>query len=57
MVTIIQKGTSKEKIQSILAQRNKRRGRKGVDVMKYCGLIQLKEDPVSLQKRWRDEWE
>ena len=56
MVTVIQKGTSKEKIQSILDQR-KRRRKKGVDLKKYCGLIQLKEDPVSLQKRWRDEWE
>ncbi len=57
MVTIIQKGTSREALQSLLAERLKKRSRKGVDVKKYAGTIQLKHDPVSLQKQWRNEWE
>jgi len=57
MVTIIQKGTSREALQSLLAERLKKRSRKGVDVRKYAGTIQLKQDPVSLQKQWRNEWE
>lgn len=23
---------------------------------KYFGILKLKEDPVTLQRRWRDEW-
>ncbi len=57
MVTVIQKGTPHDIIKSLLAQRNKRKPKKGVNVKKYCGKIQLKEDPVFLQKKWRNEWE
>ena len=57
MVTIIQKGTSREAMQTLLAKRLQKRSRKGVDVKKYAGSIQLKQDPVSLQKQWRNEWE
>lgn len=30
---------------------------KGVDTLKYCGVIKLKKDPLAIQKRLRDEWE
>ncbi|HEX4373904.1 MAG TPA: hypothetical protein VHZ50_11430 [Puia sp.] len=30
--------------------------RNGVDALKYCGVITLKEDPLIIQKRLRDEW-
>ncbi len=29
---------------------------KKVDWSKYSGVIKLKEDPLTLQKKWRDEW-
>ena len=29
---------------------------KPFDAHKYCGIITLKEDPLTLQKRWRNEW-
>lgn len=29
---------------------------KGVDTKKYCGVLKLKEDPMVIQKRLRDEW-
>ena len=57
MVTIIKKGTSKEKILSLLEHWKNKKGRKGIDLQKYCGAIQLKEDPLKLQKKWRNEWE
>ena len=57
MVTVIHKGTPKETIKQLLSKRQKKKSPKSVDVKKYCGLIQLKEDPVSLQKQWRNEWE
>lgn len=31
--------------------------RKGnFDARKFCGAITLVEDPMILQRRWRDEW-
>ncbi len=30
---------------------------KSVDTKKYCGVLKLKEDALSIQKRLRDEWE
>ena len=55
MVTIIKKGTSREKIKIALKKRSIKI--KGPDLLKYCGSISLKEDPLEMQKKWRDEWE
>jgi hypothetical protein len=30
--------------------------KKTADWSKYLGIIKLKEDPLVLQKRWRNEW-
>jgi hypothetical protein len=58
MVTIIKKGTSREKIKSLMKLRSKRKPtRRKIDLHKYCGVIKLKEDPLELQKKWRDELE
>jgi len=57
MVTIIKKGASKDNIKSLLENRQKTKRPKKIDVKKYCGILNLKEDPVMLQKKWRDEWE
>jgi hypothetical protein len=29
---------------------------KGVDTKKFCGVIKLKENPLTIQMRLRDEW-
>jgi len=29
---------------------------KVVDTRKFCGVLKLKEDPLTIQKRLRDEW-
>ena len=55
MVTIIKKGTSREKIIDTLKKRKVKI--KGPDLAKYCGSISLKEDPLEMQKKWRNEWE
>lgn len=55
MVTTIKKGTSREKILDVLRKRKSKA--KGIDLKKYCGSISLKEDPLEMQKKWRDEWE
>jgi hypothetical protein len=28
-----------------------------VDTFKYCGTIKLKEDPLAIQKKLRNEWQ
>jgi hypothetical protein len=30
---------------------------KGLDAKKYCGKLKIKDDPLKIQKRLRDEWE
>jgi hypothetical protein len=55
MVTIIKKGSSREMIRLALKKRLVKS--KGPDLKKYCGSITLKQDPIEMQKSWRDEWE
>lgn len=55
MITTIEKGTSAEKIRLTLKKRPSKF--KSPDLKKYCGSISLKEDPLEMQKKWRDEWE
>ena len=54
MVLVLKKGASKQEMESIS---QKLRVAKGVDTKKYCGTIKLKEDPLAIQKKMRDEWE
>jgi hypothetical protein len=54
MVTIIKKGMSRKEINSLLTVQRKKK--KSIDIKKYCGVIVLKEDPIKLQKKLRDEW-
>ena len=53
MVTVIKKGSSlrelKQSVKKHVAGKKK-------DLRRFCGVISLKEDPVALQKQWRDEW-
>jgi predicted transcriptional regulator len=55
MITTIEKGTSDEKIRQALKKRPTKI--KSLNLKKYCGSITLKEDPLEMQKKWRNEWE
>ena len=55
MITTIEKGTSGEKIRLALKKRSEKI--KSPDLKKYCGSISLQEDPLKMQKKWRNEWE
>ena len=55
MITTIEKGTSNEKNRLALKKRPVKI--KSPDLKKYCGSISLQEDPLKMQKKWRDEWE
>jgi hypothetical protein len=54
MVTVIKKGSSKRLIGLLV---KKVQVKKGFDAQKYCGVIKLKEHPLTIQKKLRDEWE
>ena len=56
MVTTIKKGATKEEIYTLLESHDKKI-KKSLEVKKYCGILDLKEDPLDMQKKWRDEWE
>ena len=57
MTITIKKGDSIEKINKQLTKLGKKASKKGLDAMKFCGTINLKEDPLEIQKRMRDEWQ
>jgi hypothetical protein len=45
----------KQKIKRI--RRDKKDVQRGVDTLRYCGVLKLKEDPLAIQKKLRDEWQ
>ncbi len=53
MVTIIKKGQSKKAIEKLLI--NQKSGKK-FDAKKHSGALKLKESPLLIQKKLRDEW-
>lgn len=55
MITLIKKGMRKKEIHSLL-ERHKKLNKKNIDLEKYCGIIELLEDPIEIQKKLRDEW-
>ena len=54
MITVIKKGTSKNSIKQLV---QKTQLKKGIDAKKHSGVIKLKEHPLEIQKKLRDEWE
>ena len=55
MITVLKKGSTAETVKKKYKDHQEKQSRK--DLSKYCGVIQLKEDPVAVQKKMRDEWE
>jgi hypothetical protein len=53
MVTVIKKGSDKKEIEKAVS---KLKCSKSFNAHKYCGTVKLKEDPLQIQKRMRDEW-
>jgi len=56
MVTVLKAGSNKETIQSVWQKTLEKPPRKSLDAYKFCGKVSFKEDGLTLQKRWRDEW-
>jgi len=57
MTLKLKKGASKEEIKKVTTKLSKSKvKKKGFDAFKYCGTIKITEDPLTIQKRFRDEW-
>ena len=56
MVTTLKQGSQKDSINKLLKRLSNKAGR-GIDAYKYSGLINLKRDPLEIQKALRNEWE
>jgi len=58
MVLVLKKGASKKEIEAIEKKLYKEKMvAAGFNAKKYNGILKLKEDPLSIQKKLRDEWE
>ena len=53
MVTLIKRGSSARTIMEIF---KKMKIHKGLNALKYSGILRLKENPSAIQKTMRDEW-
>lgn len=54
MVTVIKKGSS---VKTVLEKYEEiKRKRKKNSLGKLCGTLNLEQEPVSLQREWRNEW-
>jgi hypothetical protein len=57
MVLILRKGAEKKEIEAIEKKLYPEKSAAGFNAEKYNGALLLSEDPLTLQKRLRDEWE
>jgi len=56
MITIIKQGSTQTMINELLGKLFNKKKSKGINTRKYCGVLKLKEDSLSIQKQLRDEW-
>jgi len=54
MVLVLKKGMNEKQMDEI---HSKIRSHTGVNTKKYCGVIKLQRDSLSIQKQMRGEWQ
>ena len=57
MVLVLKKGAGKKEIEAIDKKLYKGKVKAGFDAKKYNGVLKLREDPMAIQKKLRNEWE
>jgi hypothetical protein len=57
MVWVLKQGATKDEIQELQKQIADATSKPLIDLRKYCGVIKLREDPLEIQRKMRDEWE
>ncbi len=55
MVLVLNKGATKKEMEQINKKIRLIPSGKKLDTKKYCGVIRLKEDPLAIQKKLRNE--
>jgi hypothetical protein len=53
MVVVIKRGSTKKEIELLISKHKKR---KYFNSKKHSGVIDLKENPLDIQKSMRDDW-
>lgn len=56
MVLVLNKNSKKSDLDNFLKKASEKKAKKGFDANKYCGKVKLKEHPLDIQKKIRDEW-
>ena len=56
MTVVLKKNIEKVEFEKILKEINQSKKSKGVDTSRFCGILNLKNDPLTIQKEMRDEW-
>lgn len=57
MILELKKGASRQEMKTLEEKLEQLPAREKMEARKYSGTIRLKEDPLSIQKKLRDEWE
>lgn len=57
MTLVLKRGADKKTIREIVDKLFSAQKKNKMDIRKYCGTLRLKEDPMEIQKKLRDEWE
>ncbi len=60
MTVVVNSNSTPEEINTALEalqNANDKEPKKHFNAFKYCGVVDLKEDPLLIQKAMRDEWE
>lgn len=56
MVAILKSGDTKKNLKELLDTLLKEVSNKGVNTLKYCGKIKIKQDALQIQNKLRNEW-
>jgi uncharacterized protein (UPF0335 family) len=57
MTLVLKKGASKKQIPAIEKKIYNQKKSTGFDAKKYNGILKIKEKPLNIQERMRNEWE
>jgi hypothetical protein len=57
MVLVLKKGAGKKEIDAIEKKLYSQKTATGFNAKKYNGVLKLKDEPMAIQKKMRNEWE
>jgi hypothetical protein len=56
MIATLKQGSGIKAMNEIYERISALRTLKGIDARKYCGILRLKESPLLIQRKMRNEW-